>query len=50
MGIKWAKLRLEVRLADATLECLHTDRFSLLGQSLINVCEVDLFLGEISIS
>ncbi len=45
MGIKWAKLGLEVRLANETLECPHTDRFSLLGQSLIKACEVDLFLG-----
>lgn len=35
MGIKWAKLGLEVRLADETLEFPHTDRFSLLGQGLV---------------
>ena len=33
MGTEWAKLGLEVRLADETLECSRTDRFSLLGQS-----------------
>lgn len=43
MGIKWAKLGFEVRLADETLECPHTDRFSLLGQSLIKAAKVDLF-------
>lgn len=35
MGIKWAKLAWEVRLADEPLQCPHTNRFSLLGQSLI---------------
>lgn len=43
MGTEWAKLGLEVRLADETLECSLTDRFSLLGQSLIKACKVDLF-------
>ena len=50
MGTEWAKLGLEVRLADETLECSRTDRFSLLGKSFIKACKVDLFLGGVKCS
>lgn len=43
---RWAKPGLEVRLADETFECSDTGGVSLLGQSLINACELDLVLGE----